>query len=228
MGDIANRYQHGKIYRIISDNLPNRVYIGSTCKRTVAQRLAEHVWAYHSFLRGKSRNTSSSELIAAGNYHIFLIELFPCNSRDELLARERFHIEANRDTCVNIAKPIITEDEQFEQRKQYYEDHKEEILLQCKQYYEAHKEHIDKRNKEYNEAHKEEVAEYQKRWHEEHKETQNAAMKARYEATKEVFNAHRREKIICTCGEQISRGSMSQHVKSKRHINEMLIPVQNQ
>jgi hypothetical protein len=41
--------------------------------------------------------------VQPGQYEITLIELYPCSSRDELRARERFHVEQN--VCVNKNMP---------------------------------------------------------------------------------------------------------------------------
>ena len=48
---------------------------------------------------------SSYDILANADYNIILIELFPCNSKDELLARERHY----KDTliCVDKNRPGI-------------------------------------------------------------------------------------------------------------------------
>ena len=44
---------------------------------------------------------SSFDLLELGDVSIILLELCPCNSRDELLAKERYHIELNKDNVIN-------------------------------------------------------------------------------------------------------------------------------
>ena len=121
-------YQNGKIYRI--DCLTTgKVYIGSTTKKTVAQRLAEHV---NDFKKRKNgiRHLTSFQIIEQGNYKITLIELYPCNSKDELTSREGHYIRTM--DCVNKVIPNRTRAEYYEeteqQRKEYYEERKEHIL----------------------------------------------------------------------------------------------------
>jgi hypothetical protein len=116
-------YQQGKIYKITSGDL---TYIGSTTCSTVARRLVEHVSKFKGWKNGKGLNTTSFQLIETGNYEITLIELFPCNSKDELHARERFHIEAN--VCVNRIHPTRT-------KKEYYDEYKEQKKKQQTEYY---------------------------------------------------------------------------------------------
>ena len=89
-------YQNGKIYKITANEL---TYIGSTCEPTLARRLAGHVKSYKRWKNENYGFTSSFPLIETGQYEITLIELFPCGSKDELTARERFHIEST--DCVN-------------------------------------------------------------------------------------------------------------------------------
>eukprot|EP00732_Lithocolla_globosa_P003338 Lithocolla_globosa_v1_NODE_2634_length_1926_cov_7.330305.p1 type:complete len:105 gc:universal NODE_2634_length_1926_cov_7.330305:1422-1736(+) len=93
-------YQNGKIYKIVS-NQSNMVYFGST---TVAltKRLSIHNAHYKGFSK-KSADISSFDIIELGHAQIFLVESFPCNSKEELIARKRFHIESN--CCVNRQIP---------------------------------------------------------------------------------------------------------------------------
>ena len=96
-------YQLGKIYKIV-DNTNGNVYVGSTCEPTLAKRLANHVSTYKRFLRtGKNRMTSY-DILKNENYEIVLIEIFPCSSKDELHAREKYFIESLQ--CVNKILPI--------------------------------------------------------------------------------------------------------------------------
>jgi hypothetical protein len=120
-----NKYQRGKIYKIV-DNTTDKIYIGSTCENTLARRLAGHVKDYKYYLNSKTHYVSSFDILANADYDIILIELYPCNSKDELLARERHY----KDTliCVNKNRPgIFLELGKKEYVKQYRTDHKEHI-----------------------------------------------------------------------------------------------------
>ena len=91
-------YQQGKIYKIVANGL---TYIGSTCEPTLARRLAQHKGSYKSWLRGNKKTTyvTSFRVLYEDNPEITLIESYPCNCKDELIARERHYIESME--CVN-------------------------------------------------------------------------------------------------------------------------------
>jgi len=89
-------YTKGKIYKLTG---ASKTYIGSTT-RPLSARHWEH----------KSKPLiTTQEIIDDPTNQITLIELFPCSSKEELLARERYHIEQYE--CVNKTRPIITKDE---------------------------------------------------------------------------------------------------------------------
>ena len=108
-------YQFGKIYKII-DNTNGNIYVGSTDEKTLARRLSTHKCDYKRFLEGKRRNVTSFQIFANNNYNIVLLELYPCDSKDELHARERFYIESLK--CVNIYIPGRTHKEYIEVNKE--------------------------------------------------------------------------------------------------------------
>lgn len=97
----VSKYQRGKIYKIV-DNTNDDVYIGSTCESTLARRLVQHRADYNKYLKGNHNYTTSFKIIANGDYDIVLIENYPCNSKDELHARERYWTQNTN--CVNKVK----------------------------------------------------------------------------------------------------------------------------
>jgi predicted GIY-YIG superfamily endonuclease len=118
------KYQLGKIYKIL-DNTNGNIYIGSTCEPTLARRLTNHVSNYKRYLKKLHRYTSSFEIIKNGNYNIMLIELYPCNSKNELISKERHHIETLN--CVNKVVPGRTD-------REYYLDHQENEIKRGLEY----------------------------------------------------------------------------------------------
>ena len=109
------RYQHGKIYKIVC-NITDKVYIGSTCKKLLSQRLAGHVSRYNSFKKGTYHYVSSFDVLQENNYYIELLELVPCNLKDELLVKEKYYIKNNN--CVNKHNPIMTKEEKKQQKNE--------------------------------------------------------------------------------------------------------------
>jgi len=189
-------YQNGKIYKITSGEL---TYIGSTTEPTLARRLSGHVRSYKQWKAGTRNFITSFPLIETGQYEITLIELCPCTSRDELNARERFHIEST--VCVNRQITGRT-------KKEYYENNKDTVLEQAKAYYEANADTIRERKKAHYEANADRLREKQKTYYEANADTireQKKAYseanadtireqnKAYYEAHKDEINARRRE-----------------------------------
>ena len=79
-------YSKGKIYKIVHQ-ASGLVYYGSTCS-TLKKRFTDH----------KSKlKCSSKKLFQYDDTipEIFLVEEYPCESKEELLRRERFYMENN-------------------------------------------------------------------------------------------------------------------------------------
>ena len=114
-------YQQGKIYKLISPHT-DKIYIGSTAKKYLCQRLGGHKTSLEYKMKTGKGSNSSHDLIRLGDVEIILLEAYPCNSRDELRARERYWIEqANNMNLINVRKkPYIT----VEERRQYSLDRK--------------------------------------------------------------------------------------------------------
>lgn len=139
-------YQLGKVYKIVGNG---KIYIGSTCERLLCQRLSGHIRAYKNYQKGSHNNMASFQCITDPNHYIELLELCPCDSKDELHKCERKYIEQLE--CINKYIPTRT-------HKEYYEDNKEQRKEQYKEYYQDNKEH----RKEYLLANKEHINELQR------------------------------------------------------------------
>jgi len=151
-----NRYQRGKIYSIRSDST-DEIYIGSTIQ-PLSERLREHRNKYKLHKEGKYHYVSSFKLLEHDNHYIELVELYPCNSKEELQRREG---EIMR-TTNNIVNRVIA----GRTRREHYEDNKERILQYQQQYkkqfYEVNKEDIQQYKKQYYEVNKEAILQQQK------------------------------------------------------------------
>ena len=141
-------YQEGKIYKICGGGM---TYYGSTINK-LNIRFNKHK---------NDLNCSSKIIIETGEAIIELVELFSCETLDELLWRERWYIDNNE--CVNIVLPIVTEKERKEYRKQWYLDNKEEHNIKTRQDYIKNKEQIDKRHKQYDINNKEKIKEWREK-----------------------------------------------------------------
>ena len=142
-------YANGKIYKITGGGL---TYIGSTTQ-PLYKRYSGHKLCKTYFDKGdKSRSCSSSQILAFDDCCITLIEDFPCERKEQLLARERYYYDLM--DCVNKCKPKATSEEirldHLNYSKLIYEKNKETISIQQKSYREKNKEKISAKNKEMN------------------------------------------------------------------------------
>ena len=124
-GDYAN----GRIYKIepICEHDENEVYYGSTCQ-ILCKRMDGHRNNYRSWKNGKTDKINSFDLYekyGVENCKIYLVELYPCETKEELFAREGYYIKNNK--CVNKNVAGRT-------RKEHQEDNKEILLEQRKPY----------------------------------------------------------------------------------------------
>jgi predicted GIY-YIG superfamily endonuclease len=93
------KYEKGKIYKLV-DNTNGNIYIGSTIQ-SLSKRKSQHK---------EIKNKCKSKLIINnGDYDIILIENYPCSSKEELFARERYFIENIE--CINKMIPGRTKKE---------------------------------------------------------------------------------------------------------------------
>ena len=135
-------YSNGKIYKIEPINGEDGdVYIGSTTKEYLSQRMTAHRYDYKRYLEGKFNNVTSFKLFdkyGIDNCKIILLELVNANSKDELHAREAHHIKLM--TCVNRNIPLQTP-------KEHYEANKDAKLAYQKLYDDSNKEKKKERNR---------------------------------------------------------------------------------
>ena len=128
-------YGKSKIYKIEPTNSIDSqdVYYGSTTKDTLAMRMCAHRSDYKKWkmnLRCYVSSYSLFEKYGLENCKICLVEHFPCQSKDELHAREGYFIQNN--SCVN--KRV-----KGRSMKQYHIQYKEAIQEYQKQYRELNK-----------------------------------------------------------------------------------------
>ena len=130
-------YSKSKIYKIepINSEDEGDVYIGSTTKDTLAQRMTKHRCDYKYWKIVNNQKTYKCsynlfEKYGLENCSIFLIEQFSCKSKDELRTREGFYIKTIKCINKNIAGRTS---------KEYYIDNKDKIIA----YHESIKDRIN-------------------------------------------------------------------------------------
>ena len=133
-------YANGKVYMIepIVERLDEGdIYVGSSAKEYLSQRMDKHRSAYKQRKNGGGGwNCTTYDLFdkyGVENCKITLLEVCPCNSRDELTSRESHYIRTMK--CVNKCVPGRTSVE-------WNADNREHILQVKKNYRVANRESI--------------------------------------------------------------------------------------
>ena len=192
-------YSQGKIYKIepICSHDEGDVYIGSTSIPRLCNRFSQHKSNYKQFKNQKvNARTMSYELFdkyGLENCQIFLIENVNAKTKDELRAREHFHI--TNTICVNKNIPLPLQDVKCESmsewRKIHYIAYKDKKLEHQKQYNKNNSIKISAKQKEYRDNHKEKSIEYHKDYYVSKKD-EMAEQQKQYRQSK--------ERVQCPCG----------------------------
>ena len=126
-----------------------------------------------------------------GEYLIELYKPFPCNSKQEL-EKEETKLMMVMNANLNTNKAYISEEER-----------KEEAKKRAKEYYENNKDVINAKAKEYYDKKSDELKAYGKLYN---------------VKNKDKIRARKGEIVICECGCQSTRGTITKHRKSKKHL----------
>jgi hypothetical protein len=168
-------YQLGKVYKIVGNGF---IYVGSTTRPLLCKRLAGHNGMFRCFQNGiLNHYYTSFKCLADENHYIELLELFPCNSKDELHTCERKWIEQL--DCVNKHIPLRTD-------KEYYEDNKEKILKQTSHYRKENKEKIKEYHKQYYFDNKDKILKQTSHYRKENNDKIKEYHRNRYQAKKAI------------------------------------------
>ena len=204
-------YNKGKIYKVLNI-LDNEVYVGSTTQ-TLSKRLSEHKIRTNDTTRHHKLNEHMRSL-GIDNFYIELIENYPCNTKEELCAKEGEWIRSIGTINKIIHGRTIKEwrhdnkDKIQEYRlqrkdieKQYRKDNKDKIKAYRDTYKANHKDAMEAYHKQYREDNKDNKQKYDKQY-------------------KEANGQYLKEKIICdNCGCTISRNGMTSHKKTQKCMN---------
>ena len=207
-------YQEGKIYKIVSDDT-EFIYIGSTTRKYLSQRLAKHKSQYDLWKKTNKNYVSSYELLEHNSVRIILLELYPCQIKDELRAKEQWWIDECKDSCVNKYKAYtgIKATSKKEYNTLYWLKNEEKLRVKNKQYQLENKEKITE-NRQKNIEH---ILLKQKQHYQENKEKITDYHKQYRQENLEKIKNYKNEKFICECGSSFTRANKEPHKKTKRH-----------
>lgn len=135
-----SKYANGKIYKIISDHT-DKIYIGSTKEKYLSARLNKHKVNYRHYQNGKYHYVTSFDVIKYDDAKIILLELYPCECKEQLQAKEQQYIETYKDKIVNRNNALgLDYNHKREWTKIYNEKNKEIMIAKRKVYHDANKE----------------------------------------------------------------------------------------
>jgi len=151
-------YKNSKIYRIVC-NETGEQYIGSTTQ-SLSVRLAKHVW---SSKNEPEKGCKSFPIIDRGDYSIVLIENCPCESKEQLLRRERHFIETM--DCVNRNIPGRTKLEHLNRILQWQKENPEKRAEYSRKWRKENPEKVAEQKRKHYQSHKEQKSEYNRKYH---------------------------------------------------------------
>jgi hypothetical protein len=210
------------IYKIVCDDLPEYIYVGST--KAFRQRKSQHKNCYNN---GNTQKlyTTIRENGGWDNWRMVMIEECGEISLTQARIKEeecRMKLEAN----MNMIKCYSTEEEKKEERKEYRQEYreanKEKVREYDKEYKKTNKEKIREYDKQYREANKEQKKECNKQYQQANKDK----MKEYREANKEKISEYQKQKFTCECGRTINLGDKSKHLKRNIH-KELMEEINN-
>lgn len=165
-----------------------------------------HLRSYYTGTGGRCMSADLFDAAKVENCRIELVEeLAEDCTKEQMLWRERHYIETN--DCLNINKPIVSDEEQKLRRQTYYAEHidhiteyhhnyhqtnKEGKSAYKKQHRAKHRDVLSKKGKEYYSEHREELIEYQREYREENRDVLLEKKREYWDKNKESINAKRR------------------------------------
>jgi hypothetical protein len=183
-------YQNTKIYRI---PIEDGNYFGHTAN-TFAKRKKGHKDKFNCGINRKLYDAMRECGMTADDIELIWVEDYPCDTKYQAHARERYWIE-NYGT-LNVVVPNRTRQEYREENKEklveYRQKNKDKIAERGCKYREENKVKIVEKGAKYYENNKERICEYQRKYNEANKE-KVAGRKAEYYKTNKAKFAEYRE-----------------------------------
>jgi hypothetical protein len=211
-------YENSKVYKIepVVEHLEEDIYIGSTTKKYLSQRMDTHRRGFKCWKNGKRTKVMSFDLFdkyGVENCQIILLETVNCNTKDELLAREAHYIKTLK--CVNKCIPNRT-------YKEWYDYNKQEITEKNKKYKEKHKVKIVEYQKQYRNDNIEKLKIYKTQYYNDNKQEILEKQKQYGENNKEKISQMKKIKVHCdVCDCDITKCHLSRHNRTLTHQNNL-------
>ena len=198
-----SKYQKGKIYKILN-SIDDEVYVGSTIE-SLSKRMAKH--------RAKCNTKTSYKIYhhmakhGKEHFYIELIAHYPCETKEELVAKEGEWIRN-----IGTLNQIVA----GRSKKDWYEDNKKEHLEKMATYRVENRETIRQKKKEHRDANIEVIREKDRQRYKDDPEKRKANVKQWRDKNPE-YKEIEMTCDICKC--QVKKCRWSTHTKTKMHIN---------
>ena len=199
-------YKNAKIY-CIRNYTDDDIYVGSTCQ-PLSKRMADHRIAINSKRDFNMNLYVKMREHGANNFYIELLEEYPCENKEQLRAKEGEYIRSLSTLNKRIEGRTIEE---------WRKDNEEHLKDHYKSYYTKNKPKIQQYKLEYANLNKNKIQEYKQEYAIKNKEKINEKAKDYYQTHKEEIKMKINVKILCECGEEISKTNLLRHQRTKKH-----------
>jgi hypothetical protein len=207
---MSQDFSKAKIYKLTND-FNDDVFIGATCDTLIKK------FSYYKKAVNREANKDKNPFklmreIGTARLRIDLIEEWTASDKQEM-----------RMKLGKYTREMGTLNSKISGRtkKEYREDTNEKTKEREKEYREANKEKIKVNRKKYRENNKEKISEYTKEHYINNKDKVKERNKEWEENNKTKREEQKGEKTTCECGCILTKGNMSHHKRTKKHINLM-------
>lgn len=213
-------YSKCVIYKIVCNDFNIKdLYVGHTTDLVKRRSLHKSVC---NNCNSKYHNTKIYTIVRENggweNWSIVVIEIYnTCKNAEEARTRERYWFE-QLNANLNMIRPLATNEDNNENKRQFYLDNKEKILDKTKKYYLDNKDIVLEQHKQYYLDNKENILEKNKLYNEKHKDKRLECSKEYYANNKEKIRERKEKPFICDCGSIFRTDSRLDHMKSKKHL----------
>ena len=212
MTKIPIDYSKALIYKIVCKDVNIfSCYVGSTTD--IIKRRSQHKSACNR-INGKLYNIYVYQFIRSNggwsNWDVVLVEYYPCETKLELLKRERYWIEQLKAT-LNKVIPSRSQ-------KEYRQVNKIKITKQIESFRNNNKNNIKIKVNEYQKNHKTEIDNYKKQYYQDNKDRLRKKQIKYYENNKPKELGRQQREYNCECGSKVTIGHKSRHIKTKKHL----------
>ena len=206
-------YQNCVIYKLEHTEDESLLYVGHTtnfmkrkdCHKRNCNEVKQKAYNYKVYQMMRENG-------GWDNFKMIEIEKYPCNDKREAEKREDLFMKELKSN-MNSIRSFLTEQE----KKEYYENNKEQILKYQKKYSQENKEKIKDYLQKYSQGNKDKI----RKTIEKNKEKRAEYKKKYYEENKEKLSEIYKEKVICECGCEVNRHSVKRHEQTSKHIKLM-------